>query len=103
MPPRDVLPATFKAPLTEAFAFTTKLPPTLALPATVIELTEISPPILAVKPVRLEPSPKKAEAQTLSLTTKSLVIVAVPSTRKAVLTIILFVATFNAVLVPSPV
>ena len=57
VPPTEIFPAVSILPLTEAAPLITTLPPKLPVLATVIELTEISPPTEAVIPVRLDPSP----------------------------------------------
>ena len=49
---------------------TVAVPPTCKLPPTVALLTDILPAIVAVTPLRFEPSPKKELAQTLSSTCK---------------------------------
>ena len=100
VPPILVLPAVSILPETEVFPLTITLPPKLPSPATVRLLTDTSPPIEAVIPLRLEPSPKKALAQTLfptanpPFTLKSLVICPVPT----ILTPDLVTATWNLAL-----
>ena len=96
VPPTDVLPPIFTTPLTETSSLNIAAPATVTVPSIKAFVIDILPPIEAVSPVRFDPSPKYAEAHTLSCTER------LPDTPRLPLICAALVAILIAVLVPSP-